>query len=376
MFPAPIIVCRGCGKENTSMRAHLRKLSCQAKYTKEEYENFKIEAKQRSDMNKKHDPLLKERAKYLRKENAKKEKSSKQKENTFKISRSKAMICTNDTNVISKTKNELTKKDRKVHLEKKTEYKSTNLDANTMNKTSFSKSLLGKGNRLANKAEISYSNSKNSKDNYNMAVLTKSRVMALFDRSETQKMALHSRHRLAKLKADTFGVIINLTTDNPSIISKLKAIENETLNILNGDIEIPELEEKHQNEKDQLSLFIEMLQNSVENKQRFMENELNIKIQQLNQNPLAYQFDKKVKDLASNIKNLMKDITVLSNSTQKTALEIAENKIVPHAVEKFTHYYSKLFKEIDDKHDTIKEAILKLVKEMIKIEQQSSDRLN
>ena len=53
------------------MRAHLRKLSCQAKYTKEEYENFKIEAKQRSDMNKKYDPLLKERAKYLRKENAK-----------------------------------------------------------------------------------------------------------------------------------------------------------------------------------------------------------------------------------------------------------------------------------------------------------------
>ena len=156
MFPAPIIVCRGCGKENTSMRAHLRKLSCQAKYTKEEYENFKIEAKQRSDMNKKHDPLLKERAKYLRKENAKKEKRSKQKENTSKISRSKAMICTNDTNVISKTKNELTKKDRKVHLEKKTEYKSTNLDANTMNKTSFSKSLLGKGNRPANKADISF----------------------------------------------------------------------------------------------------------------------------------------------------------------------------------------------------------------------------
>ena len=104
MFPAPIIVCRGCGKETTSMRAHLRKLSCQAKYTKEEYENFKIEAKQRSDMNKKHDPLLKERAKHLRKL-----KRLKPQENRSNISKTTAIINTNDKLIISKTKDELTK---------------------------------------------------------------------------------------------------------------------------------------------------------------------------------------------------------------------------------------------------------------------------
>ena len=67
-YQMPRMVCKGCGKDcKSSILLHLKRLSCRSEYTEEEYNDLKLKAKEVSDLNKKYDPNIKERAKKLRK---------------------------------------------------------------------------------------------------------------------------------------------------------------------------------------------------------------------------------------------------------------------------------------------------------------------
>ena len=250
-YKIPTVICRGCGKECPSIRSHLKKLSCRSKYTTEERNEFEKQAKEIFNLNRKYDPIVRQRAQVQNKQRYENKKKLQQSQNNIRQESSSKENPANKniTQEFSKGEN-----GKNAYINNKNKKPSINESEHT---PSTSKTMNTKDSNT-NCPENNNSSIKNFREYYNAAVLTKSRILALFEENDEFEMTLANEHEIIRLKIETINTIINTTTDNLQINARLTEIENEITNILTASTNMPKIDKSTQCKQGELSsnLFV------------------------------------------------------------------------------------------------------------------------
>ena len=390
----PKIVCKGCGIEKPSIMSHLRSLSCRVKYTNEELDNFQLQADEVYNLNKRHDPVLKERAKKLKKAWLKKEKLSEELDSTSDDADKPSPSITNNKDTSSKTEhqNHSSKRQRET-------YSPTYTEENTQKRIRCENDTKAEGVSIniypstSGHSQKETCNTTKVSNNFDeKKQIVKQPKGKQSDQYQNIERKFNKNHQTNPLNSGTNTTKENISTtyvpknilkdfisairikdnlnekDQQTIYENhhqsLELSRNQNKDLIkkvtintdsSNDVSI--LENNYKNEEEPLSFLISMLHDTATEKLKSIEDNINTEIKPLTDNLVSEEFESNMKNLTTQIQMSMMELKEKQNSTFSQVKEIAKNVNISHATEKITQVYHKLFMKMDNHQHSLKLTI-------------------
>ena len=375
----PRMVCKGCGKDcKSSILLHLKRLSCRSEYTEEEYNDLKLKAKEVSDLNKKYDPNIKERAKKLRKARYERTKGSKNLQSSPNPrDNSIGKITTQVTNTPSTSKQFLKEKKSEKQIIyddnftiKDKEQSSSNEKGNLKKKLALhddmkmnSDSVCQPYTLKSNENNMNYfTPSLKGIDEINLSENNK-QIVQKEKQHTTGTDAIQRKYQIQE-SLNYMRIDNNSTNETQSTVCNkspclLQHHENETIN---SKMNVLASDDDNHNKEELMLPFIMMLHKTASEKQSCIVNNMNKEMKLITDKPLSNESTKELRNLTTKSQTLIKLINEKCSNTLSKSKEIAISETASQATESITQAYHILFRDMESNYHNLLSTIKNVAK--------------